>query len=174
MFNLPLHTPLAALHFTFGTLFTHLRIKIRRLNYLNRILNRPDTHWTSPAFYILEEQNIGWVKSNKQTLGSLNLPTDLSTIKNQRQNEWKREVIKSRLTEECHEMNNGVKVGKTTTAHIVDLISEESYVQNPIPDRKQRHLLSLDIKCLNVVLIIGTVVVLCAFHARKQTMKIKD
>ena len=153
MFDLPLHTPLPALIFTFGTLYTHLRIEIRRLNYLHRILNRPETHWTSQAFYILEEQNIGWVKSIKQTLRSLNLPSDLNAIKNKRPNEWKREVNKkieernkNRLTEECHKMNNGVKVRKTKTAHIVDLIAEDTYVRNPIPELQ--HLTKQETKTL--------------------------
>ena len=141
MFDLPLHTPIPALIFTFGTLYTHFRIETRRLNYLHRILNRPDNHWTTQAFHILDEQNLGWAKTIKQTLRSLDLPTDLTTIKNKRPNEWKREVNekierknKARLFEECHKMADGKKIRKTKTAHIVDPLSADTYSRMPIPE----------------------------------------
>ena len=78
--------------FSFGTLFTQLRIETRRLMYLHRLLNRPSTNWTNQAFHILEEQNIGWAKTIKTTLRTLDLPTDLTTIKDKRPNEWKKMV----------------------------------------------------------------------------------
>ena len=140
-FDLPLHTPIPALLFTFGTLYTHLRIETRRLNYLHRILNRPSSHWTTQAFHILDEQNIGWAKTIKQTLRSLDLPSDLTTIKNKRPNEWKKEVKekiekknKDRLLEECHKMADGRKIRKTKTAHIVDSLSADTYTRMPIPE----------------------------------------
>ena len=141
MFDLPLHTPIPALVFTFGTLYTQLRIEMRRLNYLHRILKRPNTHWTNQAFHILEEQNLGWAKTIKQTLRSLDLPTDLAVIKDKRPNEWKRLVKakietknRARLIEDCHKMDNGQKVRKSKTSQIVDLISADTYARKPSPE----------------------------------------
>ena len=81
LFDLPLHTPIPAIIFSLGTLYTQLRIEMRRLIYLHRLLNRPSTNWTNQAFHILEQQNLGWAKSIKNTLRTLDLPTDLTTIK---------------------------------------------------------------------------------------------
>ena len=138
MFDLPLHTPIPAIVFTLGTLYTHLRIEKRRLNYLHKLLNRPNTQWTNQVFHILEEQNLGWAKSIKQTLRSLDLPTDLTTVKEKRPNEWKRLVNekievknRARLIEDCHKMENGQKVRKTKTSSIVDLISADTYERKP-------------------------------------------
>ena len=138
MFDLPLHTPIPAIIYTFGTLFTHLRIEKRRLNYLHTLLNRQDTHWTNQAFHILDEQNIGWAKTIKQTLRDLDLPTDPIAIKNKRPNDWKRLVEekieiknKSRLIEDSHKMVNGQKVRKPKTAYIVDHILADTYTRKP-------------------------------------------
>ena len=141
MFDLPLHTPIPALIYTFGTIFTHLRIEKRRLNYLHKILNRQNTHWTNQTFHILEEQNIGWAKTIKQTLHYLDLPTDLTNIRNKRPSEWKRLVDekieirnRARLLEECHKMVNGEKIRKSKTAHIVEHIKAETYTRKPSPE----------------------------------------
>ena len=141
LFDLPLHTPIPALLYTFGTLYTSLRMETRRLNYLHEILNRPNSHWTNQAFFILESQKLGWAKSIKQTLHSLDLPTDLTTIKNKRPNEWKNEVSekievknRKRLIEECHKMTDGVKTRKTKTSHIVDPLLADTYSREPIPE----------------------------------------
>ena len=141
MFDLPLHIPIPALLFTFGTLYTNFRIETRRLNYLHRILTRQNTHWTNQTFHILNEQNTGWAKSIKMTLRSLDLPTDLTIIKNKRPKEWKREVSqkietknRERLLEECHKISNGIKVRKTKTAHIVDHILADTYTRKPLAE----------------------------------------
>ena len=141
LFDLPLHIPIPALIFTFGTLYTHLRIEKQRLIYLHRILNRPDSHWTKQALHILIEQNIGWGKSIKQTLLSLDLPTDISIIQNKRPNEWKNLVKarieiknKSRLIDDCHKMVEGERVKKTKTKHIVEQIDNDLYTRMPAPE----------------------------------------
>ena len=141
LFDLPLHTPVPAITFTFGTLYSHLRVEKRRLNYLHRILNRSDSHWTKQALTSLTEQNIGWAKTMKQTLLSLDLPTDYTVIQNKSPNEWKRLVNakievknKTRLTEDCHKMVEGRKVRKTKTAHIVDQLENEQYLRAPSPE----------------------------------------
>ena len=141
LFDLPLHIPIPALIFSFGTLYTHLRIEKRRLNYLHRILNRPDSHWTKQTLQILIEENIGWAKTVKQTLQNLDLPTDLSVIKNKRPNEWKNLVDakieaknKKKLLEECHKVVEGKRIEKTKTKHIIEKITNEQYTRTPSPE----------------------------------------
>ena len=144
LFDLPLHTLIPALLFTFGTLYTNLRIERQRLNYLHRILNRPDTNWTNQTFHILERQNLGWAKTIKQTLRSLDLPSDLSVIKEKRPNEWKKIVDekievknRTRLIDDCHKMVDGQKVRKTKTSHIVDELLKDTYTRKPLPELQQ-------------------------------------
>ena len=58
-------------------------------------------------------------KSIKETLRYLDLPTDMTTIRDKRPNEWKHLVSekieiknRARLVEECHKKVNGQKVRK--------------------------------------------------------------
>ena len=141
MFDLPLHTPIPALIFTFGIMYTHLRIEKKRLIYLHRVLNRQSTHWTNQAFHILEDENLGWAKTIKKTLHTLDLPTDLTVIKDKRPNEWKSMVNekieirnRARLMDECHKMVDGRQVRKTKTSFLVDFISADTYTRKPAPE----------------------------------------
>ena len=141
LFDLPLHIPIPALIFTFGTLYTRLRIEKRRLNYLYRILNRPDSHWTKKTFFIIFEQNLGWAKTIKQVLQELDLPTDLSVIQNKRPNEWKNLVNtkieiknKNQLIEDCHKTVDGQRTKKTKTSHIVEQLLNDEYTRTPSPE----------------------------------------
>ena len=138
LFNLPVHTPTPAILYTFGTLFTHLRIEQRRLMYLHRLLKRHESHWTSMILLRLEALNIGWSKSIKSTLRDLDLPTDFSTIKAQTRRAWKNQVkekieVKNTglLIKECYRKENGQSRAKTKTAHIIDHLKEDGYIRNP-------------------------------------------
>ena len=141
LFDLPLHIPIPGLIFSFGTLYTHLQIEKRRLNYLHRILNRTETHWTKKTLRILFEQNIGWAKTIKATLHNLDLPTDLTIIQNKRPNEWKNMVNakievknKTRLIDDCHKMVDGKRITKTKTSHIVEQLTNDQYIRTPSPE----------------------------------------
>ena len=46
LFDLPIHTPTAAIMYSFGTLYSKFRVDERQMLYLHRILNRDETHWT--------------------------------------------------------------------------------------------------------------------------------
>ena len=138
LFDLPCHTPNPALLFTLGTIYTDLRMEKKRLIYLHRILTREDTNWTKMTLNILDNREIGWAKSIRNTLQQLNLPTDFAMIKQFRPNEWKQKVEekiekrnKERILEECHKETNGTKTRKTKTKHIVDAIEEEEYARKP-------------------------------------------
>ena len=87
---------------------------------------------------ILDNRAIGWAAKIRQTLQELNLPTEFSTIKQFRPNEWKRKVMerieiqnKKRLIEECYKETNDTKTRKTKTKHIVDEIEEAEYTRQP-------------------------------------------
>ena len=81
LFDLPIHTPTPAIIFSFGTLFTNLRIEKKRLIYLHRLLNKHDDSWTKKTLYILNRLNLGWAKSINEALNDLDLPTNFSEIK---------------------------------------------------------------------------------------------
>ena len=132
LFNLPVHIPTPALIFAFGTLYTGFRIQTKQLTYIHKVLNRENSHWTKHTLKILETMNIGWAKTIKAILNSLNLPTDFQTIQSMSRNEWKQKVREEiekanteRLKKDCH--NNETQQPKTKTASIVPLINHRDY-----------------------------------------------
>ena len=104
-------------------------------------MNRPSTHWTKQTLIQLTEQNIGWAKTIKQTLLTLDLPTDLSVIQNKGPIEWKNLVKakieiknKKRLTDDCYKIVDGQKTKKTKTKHIIEQLENEQYIRMPSPE----------------------------------------
>ena len=141
LFSLPSHFPTCAIIYSFGTLFTQIRIETKRLVYLHRILKRIDSHWTVIAFKILLTHNIGWAKSITKSLREYDLPTDLGTIKTYTIKQWKKLVSlkaeiknKQRLLQECHKKINGVTYRKSKTAHLVDKINNTDYTRQTCPE----------------------------------------
>ena len=92
LFNLPLKTPTPAIFYTFGLLYTDVRIHKRQLLYLHRVLNRDVNHWTNKTLMTLKELNIGWFKSIKTTV-KYKLEQDFNIIKNTPSPIWKNNVI---------------------------------------------------------------------------------
>ena len=134
LFDLPIHTPTPAILYTFGTLFTCLRIEQRQLIYIHKILNKENGHWTKRMLEKLAVMNIGWYKCIIELLKKYDLPTDFQEIRNTRQNEWKRKVKieiekknKERLKGECHKQEGGTTKIKTKTATILDKITKQEY-----------------------------------------------
>ena len=141
LFDLPIHTPTPAIIFTFGIMYTNLRVEKKRLMYLHRLINQKDSSWTKQTFFILEQLNIGWTKSIKETLSDLDLPTDFSVIKTVTRRQWKRAVDtrieiknRTRLINDLHKTENNIRTRKTKTAHIVDKVEELTYIRQPIPE----------------------------------------
>ena len=91
-FDLPVHTPTPALIYTFGTLYTSLRIEQRQMLYLHKILRREQSHWTKKTQENLKAKNIGWYKKIIEILNKYNLGTDFQEIKDTTLYEWKRKV----------------------------------------------------------------------------------
>ena len=65
----------------FGLLYTGHLLDQKRLIYLNRIFKGHDQHWTKKAFNKLNELDIGWASSKKNTLHTYDLPENLDEIK---------------------------------------------------------------------------------------------
>ena len=141
LFDLPLHTPNAAITHTFGTPYTKLRIDQKQMIYLRRILNRDNESWTKKTLLILKDMSIGWYNNIQEILSYHKLPTDFTTIKNMSHNEWKTKVQiavdkknKERLHEDCHETTNGTTKGKTKTISIVKQLADKEYRRQPQPE----------------------------------------
>ena len=88
----------------------------------------------------LDTHNIGWSKSIRQCLREFGLETDFAVIKTYTHRQWARTVKekiktynKNRLINECHKMENGKKIRKTKTEHIVDKITSNDYEIEPCP-----------------------------------------
>ena len=141
LFDLPSHIPTPALIYTFGPLYTSLRIEKRQLLYLWKVANRHSEHWTLKTLNQIIFKNIGWGKSINQTLTKHNLPTNLQTIKHLRKNEWSKKVDeaiensnKERLLEDLYKTEDGVQKRKTKTTSIVNLIEHPDYKRRPLSE----------------------------------------
>ena len=141
MFDLPLKTPTTSIIYTFGTLYTNIRIDQKKLMYLHKILNRDSTHWTKKSFHTLERYNIGWYKSIIKTLDAYEIPNDLDQIKRYSPNEWRNIVRnavekqnRTRLIDECHKNVEGIPTPKTKSAHIIPKLNDTNYTRKPLEE----------------------------------------
>ena len=89
LFDLPMKTPTPAVLFTFGILYTSIRVDQKKLIYLYKFLSRDPSHWTRKSFESLGKLNIGWYKSIHQTLAKHNLPEEFSQIQTKTPIEWR-------------------------------------------------------------------------------------
>ena len=141
LFDLPIHQPTPSIIFSFGILYSKQRIEQKRLIYLHRILKRTDSHWTKKVLLALDEKNLGWCKSIKETLRNLSLPTQYHEIRAFTIRQWERivkqKIINSnlnRLKEECYKKVNGKKEIKSKTSHILHHIENSNYTTQPCPE----------------------------------------
>ena len=112
MIGLPQTTPTAGIIHTTGSLFASIRVGIKQLVYLQKILQKPDGHWTKTSLFILQEKKIGWAKQADQLLDTWDLEKNWTVIKNKTIGEWKQQVKDAaerqnlkRLKEECESKN---------------------------------------------------------------------
>ena len=138
LFNLPLKTPTPAIFYTFGLLYTDVRIHKRQLLYLHRILNRDENHWTNKTLMTLKELNIGWFKSIKTTLVKYELEQDFTIIKNTPSPIWKNKVIiatekanQQKLIENSHKKEGNMTIPKTKTSSIIRDLESRDYRRRP-------------------------------------------
>ena len=141
LFDLPAHTPTPAIIYSLGTLYTNQRVDKKRFMYLHRILNMNQDQYPSKTFHTLEKLNIGWYKNIKETLTDYGLPTDFTAIKSTSRRQWKKRVCdkieaknRSRLIDDCHKLENGVKTPKTKTAHIIPHLTSNDYKREPLKE----------------------------------------
>ena len=141
LFDLPSHTPTPALIYSFGLLYTSLRVEQKQLIYLWKVINRNQHHWTQIALNQLMSRKIGWGKSIHDTLTAHNLPTQTDAIKTHSKGQWTNIVKtaiekrnKERLIQDCHKTENGENKRKSKTAHIVDKIKDPAYRRGPLEE----------------------------------------
>ena len=141
MFDLPTHIPTPALIYSFGLIYTSLRIEQKQLLYLWKVMNRDEQHWTHSALQEVMTMNIGWGKTIRETLTKYNLPTQLDIIKAHGKGEWtnnvKRVIEKrntERLIQDCYKIENDQNKRKTKTSHIVDQIEDPTYQRTPLKE----------------------------------------
>ena len=134
LFDLPIHTPTPAIIFTFGLLFTSLRVEKKQMMYLWKILQRDPQHWTRQTLNL----NMGWGKMSKEFLNKYGLPNNFTEIARKRHTEWKCEVERQidrinrdKLEDQCFKTENGQKKEKTKTARILPIITQNTYQRRP-------------------------------------------
>ena len=143
LFDLPVHTPTPAIIFTLGTMYTKIRIDIKKFTYLHRLLTSNDSSWAKKALRHLLNLDLGWGKNIKESLMEYNLPIDLSSIQSMTTRQWKNAVKeraeianKRKLIDDCHKKENDISVPKTKTAHIIEKIQNDTYVRTLRPEYK--------------------------------------
>ena len=138
MFDLPIHTPTAAIIFTLGVPFTKQRIDKRILLFLYKILHKDSEAWMKVTLNTLEELDVGWCKKVKEILIEYDLPQDFDVIKDHSLPLWKKRIDialdtkhKERLLEMCYKNENGVQTPKTKTAHLIEKLNKNDYKRQP-------------------------------------------
>ena len=93
---------------------------------------------------MLQEMDIGWVKSVKKALSVHGLPIDFVEIGRTHIRQWERIVCQrtettnhKRLYNDCHKTENNQQTAKTKTAHILPRLSAGSYTRKPLEEIMQ-------------------------------------
>ena len=114
MVGLPQTTPTAGIMLTLGTLFTIVRIDIKRLLYLYKVLHKEEDLWVRTTLLREKEHNIGWAKDINELLEKWELEEDWLEISKKAPAEWRREVMaaaekrnKAKISEECEVKSRG-------------------------------------------------------------------
>ena len=137
LFDLPIHTPTAAIIFTLGVPFTKQRIDKRILLFLYKILHKDSEAWLKVTLNTLEELDVGWCKKVKEILIEYDLPQDFDVIKDHSLPLWTSRINtaleikhKERLLEMCNKTENGESTIKTKTASMIDKL-DDKYKRQP-------------------------------------------
>ena len=138
LFGLPLHTPTAAIIYTFGTLFTKQRIDKKILIYLHKILNKDDGAFLKQALSTLSSLNTGWYQKTTAILEEYDLPTAFSDIKKITEAGWRSQVTrkiektnKERLLQSCYKTVDGIKTPKTKKQYMARDLDRREYIRSP-------------------------------------------
>ena len=136
MLWLPLTFPMAALICMTGTLYTSVRMDLKRFLFLHKILRREDEHWTTHMLHALDKTKTGWSAKMREKLVDYRLETDWEKIKEKHESIWKAQVKKvtekknkELLLDECYK-NNGEGI-KMKTESLIEILSDNDYVRAP-------------------------------------------
>ena len=134
MIGLPQTTPTAGIMLTLGTLFTTVRIDIKRLLYLYKVLHKEEDLWVRTTLLRAKEHNIAWAKDINDLLEKWELEEDWLEISKKAPTEWRREVMaaaekmnKAKIYEECEVKSRGETRQKTKTKHVINVIEKPEY-----------------------------------------------
>ena len=138
LFDLPLHTPTAAIIYTLGILYTTQRVDQKQLMFLQKILQRKNDDWTRNTLKALTLKGIGWYRRIRNILRKYKLPLDFETIESYTPDSWRdtttlaiEEINKTRLRADLNKNENGTLIPKTKTKTIIDKLSAPDYTRKP-------------------------------------------
>ena len=136
MLGLPKTTPTPGIMVSAGAMYASIRVQMKQLLYLQKILCRPQDHWTLVTLEALKNRQIGWAKQINEILDSWGLNPDWEVIKSKSKSEWKREVSaaaekanKEQILRECHKKQRDTSTIKTKTKHLVAILEDQNYVR---------------------------------------------
>ena len=138
MLGLPKTTPTAAVMYCTGAMYASVRIEAKQLIYLQKILQKPEGHWTKQTLYSTKEKDTGWAKQVEALLETWQLEKDWEAIKRKSIKTWKIEVSKAaevtnlkRLRNECYSRSRGEEKIKTKTRRIIAQLDNPLYKRKP-------------------------------------------
>ena len=136
MLGLPKTTPSAAVMFCTGAIYPSVRIEEKQLIYLQKVLLKPEWHWTKQTLYATREHETGWGKQIAQIQEAWGVELEWENTSNKSLAAWKKEVRKAaekmnivKIREDCHTRSRGEDKLKTKTRDIVSSLGNENYVE---------------------------------------------
>ena len=124
-------TPSAAIRYETGTLFVEMRVDKTQLQYLHKILQRPDDHWTHYILKTLSDMGIGWAAEIDKKLMRYELETDWVKISRKTAAEWKAQVNqaievenKKKILSLCHKNRT---MERTKTKYLIARLQSDDY-----------------------------------------------
>ena len=139
MFGLPTTTPTPAVIFATEAMYASVRVDVKRLLYLQKLLQEEKEHWALMALNVLDKNDTGWAKSIKATLRSWDLEEQWDVIAQKSKGEWRNEVEiaaekinKEMLKNDCITKERGNSKPKTKSKTILQEIEKIDYERKPL------------------------------------------
>ena len=139
MFGLPTTTPTPAVIFATEAMYASVRVDVKRLLYLQKLLQKEEEHWALMALNVLDKNDTGWAKSIKATLRSWDLEEQWDVIAQKSKGEWKNEVEKAAerinkemLKNDCLTKERGHSKPKTKSKTILQELEKIEYRRKPL------------------------------------------
>ena len=148
MLGLPKTTPTPAIMVISGSLFASIRVQIKQLLYLQKILQRPNQHWTYVCLRAISHRDVGWAKQVSGMLNNWGLETSWDNIKTKTKGQWKREVTnaaekmnKKQILDECYKKVRGETSIKSKTKRLIPVLEDDGYLRQPAKFMRRNNVL---------------------------------